>query len=529
MTRGEANIEWVETHLRIPEGKDVGKPFILRPFQCEIFLGIYDNHVSTRCAIISMGRKNAKTTLSAAIVLLHLCGPESTENSQLYSTGLSRDQASVIYELAAKMVRASPTISAVVDYKDSAKELVCPERGTTYKALAAEAKTTHGKSPKLVIHDELGQVRGPRSALYEAMETADGAHEDPLSIIISTQAPTDGDLLSILIDDAKKDDDPATKLWLWTADETDHEGEKGWVFTDEAMRQANPALGDFLKLESVQRKATNAVRMPSSEAAYRNLHLNQRIDSSSPLFSRLAWLACDGAPDESVLKSGKIYAGLDLSARNDLTALAYMAQDVERVWHVWVEFFAPAMGLLERAQRDRAPYDVWERAGWVKTTPGASVDYHVPATRLLEICDDYDVEVVAFDRWRIDIFTKEIARIKGIETGADDMAARVLEAVPLVPHGQGFKDMAPAIDGLEAALSNKQILHGGNPVLTWCAANARATRDPSGNRKLDKSKDTGRIDGVQALAMAFGGAGKIVEGPAGPSVYENRGLLEISI
>jgi phage terminase large subunit-like protein len=528
MTRGERNIEWIENHLAIPEGKDVGKPFRLRPFQREIVLGIYDNPVPTRYAIISMARKNAKTTLSGALLLLHLCGPESTQNSQLYSTGQSREQAAVIYELSAKMVRASPEIRTAVYCRDSAKELVCSERGTIYKALAADAHTAHGKSPKLVIHDELGQVRGPRSALFDAMETADGAHENPLSIIISTQAPTDGDLLSVLIDDARRGEDPSTVFWLWTADETGHEEDAGWAFSEEAMRQANPAYGDFLRAESIQLKAERARRMPSNEATYRNLNLNQRIDPSSPLISRSAWQACAGEPDLAALE-GVIFAGLDLSARNDLTALVYMAQDDDHRWHVWAEFFAPSIGVIDRARRDRVPYDVWARDGWITLTPGASVDYEVPATRLLELCADHSVSVVAFDRWRIDVFAKELARCMGLDTQTDDMAVRVSEGVPLQPYGQGFKDMAPAIDLMESALLNGQIRHGANPVLTWCAANARATRDPAGNRKLDKSKATGRIDGIQALAMAFGGAGKITVGPEGPSVYEERGLYEIPI
>ena len=528
MTRGQRNIEWIETHLRIPEGMDVGKPFRLRDFQREIVLGIYDNDAPTRYAIISMAKKNAKTTLSAALLLLHLCGPESTQNSQLYSTGQSREQAAVIYELAAKMVRASQEIKAVTFCRDSAKEIVCPERRTTYKALAADAHTAHGKSPKLVIHDELGQVRGPRSDLFDALETADGAHEEPLSIIISTQAPTDADLLSVLIDDALRKEDPATVVWLWTADETAHEGDKEWAFSEEAMRQANPAYGDFLSAKSIQTKAERAIRMPALEATYRNFNLNQRIDPTSPLIARLVWQSCASAPDRTAL-DGTVYAGLDLSARNDLTALSYIAQDDEKIWHVWVEFFAPSIGLLDRSRRDRVPYDVWARDGLITLTPGASVDYEVPAARLLELCADGNVASVAFDRWRMDVFTKEIARLLGVETHADDMAARVLEAVPLKPHGQGFRDMAPAIDAMESALLNRQIRHGGNPVLTWCAANARATRDPAGNRKLDKSKATGRIDGIQALAMAFGGAGMITEGSTGPSVYEERGIVEMGL
>src|SRR5499427_397155 len=135
----------------------------------------------TRRAIVSMGRKNAKTTLAACLLLAHLCGPsaKSKPNSQLFSAAQSRDQAAIIFSLAAKMVRMNPALLQAVTIQETAKSLICPELGTRYRALSADATTAFGLSPQLVIHDELGQVRGPRSALYEALETATGAQEDP--------------------------------------------------------------------------------------------------------------------------------------------------------------------------------------------------------------------------------------------------------------------------------------------------------------------------------------------------------------
>src|SRR5690606_23770718 len=137
------------------------------------------------------------------LLLLHLCGPEARANSQLFSAAQSRDQASILFALAAKTVRMSPELNSVVTVRDTAKQLFCEELGTLYRALSAEASTAYGLSPVFIVHDELGQVRGPRSELYEALETATGAQDSPLSIVISTQAPNPTDLLSVLIDDAK--------------------------------------------------------------------------------------------------------------------------------------------------------------------------------------------------------------------------------------------------------------------------------------------------------------------------------------
>ncbi len=180
----------------------------------------------------------------------------------------------------------------------------------------------------------------------------------------------------------------------------------------------------------------------------------------------------------------------DLSARLDLTAFVLVGQNDRGAWQVQAHFWAPEKGLADRAKRDRAPYDVWARQGYITLTPGASVDYEIVARDLAEFVADLDLRGIAFDRWRMDVLAKELDRLGLV--------------LPLEPWGQGFKDMSPALDSLEAELVNGRLAHGGNPVLTMCAANATTTKDPAGGRKLDKSRATGRIDGLQALAMAMG-------------------------
>lgn len=478
----------------------------LRPWQKKLIRGIYDT--PTRQAIISFGRKNGKTALAAMLLLLHLVGPEARQNSQLVSAANSRDQAAKLFALAAKMVRMSPDLAAYVVVRDSIKQLHCAELGTLYEALSADADKNFGSSPVFAVHDELGQVRGPRSELYGAIETGMGAHSGPLSIVISTQAPTDADLLSVLIDDAASGKDPKRKLFLYTAPlDLDPFGAKAW-------KAANPAYGDFLNPEEVANTAGAAQRMPSLESEYRNLHLNQRISQTSPLIPRAVWSACAAAPDDDAFR-GRVYLGLDLSARNDLTALAAVARGDDGVWNARVEFFAPEVGVSDRAHRDRAPYDVWARDGWLTLTPGASVDYAYVAERLCAWFDDYDVAECAFDRWRIDVLKAELTRLG--RTVIDEPGDGML----LSPFGQGFKDMSPAIDTLEAELLNRRVRHGNNPILTWCAASAIAVRDPAGNRKLDKMKSTGRIDGIVALAMAMGRAAA-AETATGKSYWESE-------
>lgn len=490
-TRAARVIRFIETHCLTPDGAHVGKPMKLADFQKQFIRDIYDNPAGTRRAILSVSRKNGKTGLIAGLVLASLVGPEAKLNSQIVSGAMSRDQAALVFNLAAKMVQLSPKLSQIVRIVPSGKRLLGLPLNTEYRALAAEGKTAHGLSPVLAILDEVGQVRGPQSDFVDAITTSQGAHEAPLLIAISTQAASDADLLSIWIDDARASKDPRIVSHLYTAPD-------GCDLLDrEAWKAANPALGLFRSEDDLREQMTQAQRMPSAENTARNLLLNQRVSTESPFISPDVWKSCAAAP--LPFDDGPVYAGLDLSARTDLTALVLIGK-VDGKWQTIPFFWTPEQGLQERAKRDRSPYDVWHRQGFLRTTPGATVDYGHVAVEIATICAGLDIRAIAYDRWRIDLMKKELERI-----GAD---------LPLVEFGQGYKDMSPALDNLEAELLNGRVAHGNHPVLSMCAANAIVTKDPTGARKLDKSKATGRIDGLQAMAMAFGVAADTDDLPA---------------
>ena len=484
--RAKEAIDWIELNCCLPEGKDVGKPVRLRPWQKSLIESIYNNPARTRRAIISFGRKNGKTAFSAFLLLLHLCGPESLVNSQLYSSAQSRDQAGLLFALAAKIVRLSPEMRDAVIVRDTAKQLFCPERGTLYRALSADASTAYGLSPVFIVHDELGQVRGPNSELYDALETATGAQESPLSIIISTQAPTDNDLLSVLIDDAKAGHDPRTVVSLYTADVD------GDPFCEESIRQANPAFGEFLKPDLVLGMAEDARRMPSREAQYRNLVLNQRVESSSPFVSKALWQSCGTKVKQ--IDDVPVCGGLDLSATQDLTALVLIGQ-VDGVWQVHSTFWLPEDGLALKSQKDRVPYDTWHKDGYLIAAPGKSVDYEYVAEYLRGVFDRYDIHKIAFDRWGFKHLKPWLLKAGFAEQQIEEKFEEF---------GQGFQSMSPALRDLEGEILNGRLAHGNHPVMTMCAANAVVQSDPAGNRKLAKHKSAGRIDGMVALTMAMG-------------------------
>jgi phage terminase large subunit-like protein len=481
LSRGERVCAFIERYCIVPEGMLVGQKLKLAPFQRKFILEVYDNPHGTGMGILSMPRKNSKTATIACLLLAHIAGPEAVQNSRIISGARSREQAGEVYNYASKMVQMSPELSDVIRIVPSGKKLIGLTMNVEYQAISAEGKTAHGKSPIVAILDEVGQVQGSSDDFIDAIITAQGAYDAPLLLAISTQAATDADLFSIWIDDAIESDDPTTVCHVYKADDDcDVLDKKQWY-------KSNPALGMFLNEKKFEEMAERAARMPSFESTFRNLNLNQRVQRNNPFVSRTVWQENGALPDS--LSGVEVTVGLDLSARTDLTAAVILFTDGEGITHVYPQFWIPEAGLHERVKRDKVPYDLWSDSGLINLCAGATIDYEFVIRDLCDLLQDCHIKAIAFDRWRIDIFKKDMERM-----GVD---------FPMIPHGQGFRDMSPALDALEAALLNKRIRHGNHPVLTMCAANAVETKDPAGNRKLDKSKATGRIDGMVALAMAM--------------------------
>lgn len=488
LTRAGRVIKFIETHCCVPEGdnKDiVGKPVKLAEFQKKFIIDVYDNPAITDTAILSIARKNAKTALIAFIVLAHLVGPEAVENSRIVSGALSKEQASEVYNYAMKSASFSPKLRGLVRAIPSQKKLVGILMNVEYQAISADAKTAHGKSPILAVLDEVGQVVGPTSGFFDAITTAQGGYTAPILMYISTQAATDADYFSIQIDDALNNKPPKTVCHVYAADEgCDLMDESQWL-------KANPALGLFRSEPDMRKQAERAVRMPSAENTFRNLNLNQRVQRQSPFINQAIWKKCGVAVDPARMEDcDEVYGGLDLSARTDLTAFVLIGLK-DGLWHCKPYFWTPEIGLYDRAQKDRAPYDLWNKQGFLYTTPGRTVDYEFVAKEMAEITENItNLRGIAFDRWRFDILKKELERIKC--------------ELPMVPWGQGFKDMGPAVEAVEDILLNELLRHHGHPVLTMCASHSVVSKDSSGSKKLDKAKTSGRIDGMVALAMAAG-------------------------
>jgi phage terminase large subunit-like protein len=450
----------------------------------------------TRRAILCIARKNGKTALIAALVLAHLVGPEAVVNGEIYSAANDREQAAQVFKVCRQMVEAEPDLAAMLTVVPSTKTIVCRHNGSFYRAMSAEAGTKHGLNPTVVIYDELAQAKS--RDLYDVLDTSMGAREEPLFITISTQSNDPEHILSKLIDDGLSGEDPTTVCHLYAAPEDCD------LLDEAAWEAANPALGDFRSLEDLAVLAARAKRMPAEEPKFRNLYLNQRVAPVSTLIAKADWMRCQapprvaGKPSAADLVDGeRVYLALDLSAKTDLTAL--IAVSVENGSRVGAWFWKPADLLEEHERRDRVPYRQWAD-DFIEAVPGRSIHPRAVATRIAHLTSRFKVEALAYDRWGIDNLLREFDEI-GLQAHKDGEKG---DGLRLAPWGQGFKDMSPAIDALETAVMHGELVHPGNPVLTWNMANAVAVMDPAGGRKLDKSKARFRIDGAVALAMALG-------------------------
>lgn len=482
-TIGDKVCCFIETYCIVPEGQFVGLTMQLAPFQRKFIYDVFDNPAGTRRAILSIARKNGKTALIAALLLAYVCGPLSQRNAQIVSGAMSRDQASILFALAAKMVRASPALMKLVRIVPSGKRLIGLVRNVEYRALSAEASTAFGISPLVAILDEVGQVEGPTSPFVEAIVTSQGAHEAPLLIAISTQAPTDADMLSMWIDDASGGEDPHTVCHV-------HAAPPGAALDDPKMwALANPGLDILRNRTDLANQMAAAMRLPALENSVRNLLLNQRVQRISPFLTPSVWQLGDDPVDEALFTSGRpVYGGLDLSTRTDLSALALAVEDDAGVLHLMLRIWSPADTLLDRGLRDRAPYPVWRDQGFMIAVPGKVLDYDFLAAEVGELSGRMEVAKMAYDLWRIDVMKQSLARL-GV-------------MVNLMPFGQGFKDMSPAIEIFEQLAIEGRLRHGGHPVLRWAISNATVERDAANNRKLTKSKSFGRIDPAVAAVMA---------------------------
>lgn len=467
--------------LPIVSGLKAGEKMELAGFQEQFVRAVYgpmddEGRRRVRMAVLSVARGNGKSGLLAGLSLAHLLGPMAEPYGECYAAALDREQAGVLFRMVGAYIEATPWMASKVNIKNWHKKIEVPETGSIWTALTSDARKAHGLAPSFWVADEVAQWRSRE--LWDNLATGMGKRKHALGVTISTQAADDIHFLSEMID---AQPDPTMYVQCHSAPE-DCE-----LDDEEAWKAANPALGLFRDRAEFEIAAARAAKSPSFEPAFRLLYLNQRVDAETRFISSADWEA-NGEPfDPTELEGERCYGGLDLSSTRDLTALSLWFPDHGKLltWH-----FVPEDTIKARIERDRVPYDRWAADGWIETTNGRATDRVAIARRLADIRQRYDVQGIAFDRWRYEDLAK-LLDDEGIE-------------LPMVEFVPGFRSYAAAVDAFERAMLEGRMQHNGSPILKWQAGNVVIEADAAGNRKPSKGKSIDRIDGIVTAVMACG-------------------------
>lgn len=492
----ELAIDFYPDVLRLNGGQFEGKPFELLGWQCFIIGSLYgwkreDGTRRFRFAYIETAKGSGKSPLAAGIGLKGLVA-DGEARAEIYSAATKKDQAAILFRDAVAMVRYSPELTQRCLISGAAgKEWNLAYNATMsfFRPISSDDGQS-GPRPHVGLVDELHEHRDGN--VIEMMSAGTKSRRQSMIVAITNAGSgrtsvcwTYHEYACQVSVGTMQDDEFFGYVCALDEGDNPFEDEGCWIKT-------NPSLPSLPGMSYLRNQVKQARGMPAKEALVLRLNFCVWTEAESPWLPADRWMAAQRKYTLADMEGRRCFAGLDLSSTTDLTSLvlAFEPRDETEKWALFPYFWLPADGLADKADKDRVPYLAWREAGFLETLPGRAINKKAVLQRLVEITTGFDVVAVAYDRWRIEDL-KMLMEDEGV-------------SLPLVAYGQGFKDMAPAVDEFEERLLNDQLEHPGNPVLTWNAANAVTVQDPAGNRKLSKERATGRIDGMVASIMAIG-------------------------
>lgn len=503
-------VNFFEKLLVHSKGEWAGQPFKLAEWQRELIRTLFgwkrdDGTRQYRTAYIEIPRKNGKSTLAAGIAL-YLLFADGEPGAEVYSAAADRDQAAIVFNEAKNMTEESLQLARRAEvYKRS---IVVPSERSAYRVLSADAFTKHGLNAHGVVVDELHAQ--PTRDLVDVLVTGTGSRRQPLVVFITTAGFDRESICYEYHEYARKIEDGIIQddtffVYIAAADQEDD-------WQDPAIwAKANPNLGVSVKLEYLENECRRAQQVKAYQNTFRRLHLNQWTQQETRWLPLEAWDGCKTPVDARLLQGSVCYGGLDLASTSDVASFVLdfppePGEDVQT--HAWLPFFwIPEENMVERARRDRVPYDAWARDGLLRTTPGNAIDYGFIIRDIEALGELYEIKEIAFDRW-----------------GAFQVSQQLEDAgFVMVGFGQGFASMSSPTKELLRLILEGLLAHGGHPILRWMADNVVVDSDAAGNMKPNKQKSREKIDGIVAGIMALDRATR----HQGGSVYEERGILTL--
>ena len=485
------------------KGEKAGLPFELDNWQEDIVGALFgwkrpDGTRRFRTAYIEIPRKNGKSTLCAGLALYMLyCDGEA--GGEVYSAAAEREQASIVFDIAAQMVQSEPILRD--SSKTFRKSIAVEKTASTYRVLSADAYTKHGLNASAIIFDELHAQ--PNRDLWDVLATSTGARTQPLTIAITTAGYDRNSICyeqnqyAQKVRDGVIEDDSFLPI-IYSADkEDDFKLEATWI-------KANPAYGISIRKDYLEREAMKAAELPSYENTFKRLHLNMWTEQATRWIPLDRW---DSAEPFNAFDGRPCWAGLDLASTTDIAAFVMVAPDHDGAIDVVPVFWIPEENAHARERRDRVPYEAWAKQGLIRLTSGDVIDYDQIREDIIKLAEEFNIQEIAVDRWNS---SQLVTQLEG-----------ELSHINMAMFGQGYRSMSsPCKLLLQLVLSDK-CRHGGNPVMRWMMSNVAIESDAAANIKLSKKKSTEKIDGIVALVMAL--ARSAESGNTG-SIYDSEGI-----
>jgi phage terminase large subunit-like protein len=470
------------------EGNWTSATIVLEPsqifFVCNLF-GFRHANGNRRftTALFAVARKNAKSTLAAAILLYIYC-TEPENGPQILSAATTGSQARIVWNVAKRMVEKTPALAEMFTLEAFANAIARYEVGGTFKPINAKASTQDGLNPSALAFDELHAHKN--SDLFNVLRSAAGARDNPLYLYTTTEGHQtagpwpDVRKFAFHVLNEVVQADHFLALYYAIDEEDDDFDETKWI-------KANPLLGASVTLEKLREYAIEARHQPSQLSEFRTKRLNREAAGARGWIDLLKWKKCDGPVDLARMKTLPCAAAFDLASTSDMCSWRLVWWEDDH-YYTWGRFWVPESAIKQRNERGTVKYEPWVTAGLVTQTEGNVADYNVIQAAIVEDCATFNPVMIGYDPWNAQQMVNNLSELK----------------LPLTQFRQGPQTYHPAMQALERAYTDGKLSHGGDPVMLWQAANIVARKDVNSNMAPHKERSADKIDGMVSLLMALG-------------------------
>lgn len=524
--RAQEALDFFPSVFSVTAGAKAGEPFALLNYLTFVvgsLFGWYKDggKLRFRECWCELGKGMVKTPLSAAIGL-YIMGWRGIPRSEIYAIAKDRNQANVLFQDAVNLCRA-PIPGTENESLESAGHVVVrgtgaiswmiehPDSNSKFRSLANDERIS-GPRPTMVAADEIHEWKS--SAQIELWRAALTKMPGDCLLMLTTNTPAADQIMATDMSEfyqgvlRRTINDDSSLALIARVDTNDNpmEDEGCWS-------KALPLLGITFPVENVRVAVNSSKHRLATSLATQRLYFGVPVGSSDYWIDLDSWQAVQGPVDEEELVGMPCHLSLDLSLKNDLTALGVLWEHPDGLPRVKVYYWRPADNVVEAGRDDGAPYAEWAHNGHLLLVPGLSIEYEFVAAKVQEICARHDVQELAFDPAHIVEFRKACARI-GFETFVwnPDEDEEIGMGLRMIVHGQGRMGMNSkralwmprSLQATEDAILQKDIIIEENPITSWCTSNAAVNADAQNNRWLVKKRARGRIDGIVAIAMVIG-------------------------